>query len=300
MLSLETIAGILTKALITGALSEISKRGTKALVEYVLEQVRNDGLVVSKEDAKRVADLLSYQESFASILKAQFKTKNRRGICFIGPSGAGKTELWQDLTSKRSNIRRPTSERDYGQARFGSRIIKVVDTPGSQYHVNIDKEVYKHIETNKIDILVLVLAGGYLDTVDMPGLRRPGETTTYKTLPAFLSHNRYEEIQWLKELLVQSPPKKLTARHLMVVLNKMDHWYDSRHEVLDYYENKGPADSIKKAAAKFCRPDVQPSFHCVAARYNSFKGSPPCGNMSEELSISTRLILRTEILRRYL
>jgi len=275
------------------------KKGVKGIIELAEKQANLKKLDFTEDDEKIIREIFAEDSSFWKELVAQFKIVHRKGIAIVGPSGVGKTSLCHYLSGKRTVTLYSTEERKYETGRFNSRYVQIADTPGSYIHVNLKRESYDYIRKGDISILILRLGYGYLDTIGIQGFSRPGQRRSQiDTLEEYLNKTRQEEIEWLEDLLSGIPEIKKTIPYCMVVLNKMDHWHNEIDHVLPYYKTGTVREQIDEIVKKFCRQDVQASFHPIACTYNSFKGNAPNGRLSLESSLLSLHVLRAEIGRR--
>jgi hypothetical protein len=296
------LLAVVGKGLLTGAFSQVSRRGISGLADWVSSEVKRQGKVFRKDDRERLAELLSDQRSLQKALVAQFKTVRRRGVAIVGPSGSGKTSLFNYLRGK--DVIQPiasTSERVLHASRFGSRFVRVADTPGSTYQVNLTSETYSYLERSRIDVLVVMLCYGYLDTIGIQGLRRPGQRENSASVADYLAVGLSEELAWLQDLSGRLTGNQKPISYCMIVLNKMDQWSEDHRAVVKYYTKKNPMRAeIDQLVERVCRANTEPSFHPVACAYNSFKGQAPSGAMSAEACVLGLAVLRAEIRRRLL
>ena len=289
--------GALSLAAAKGIAGHAGKLTLAALVEIVGKHAGIEGQVLDPEQLKIVRRLLKEDNSWAKRAFAQFQTLKRKGVLIVGPSGAGKTALFNYLTGEpRIFPSGRTIKKQAGTRRFGSRIIQVIDTPGG-LHADLEKETYSFLEGGKAEILILVLANGFLDTASLPGFSRPGKGQ-FSTFTEYISEARNEELTWLRQgNVVQVPPKK-KFRYFLVVLNKMDLWANGVEEVLVQYKEGELGEAIQVVTSRWCAAGVQPSYHVVSTLYDSFLGMPPSGLLSATGSLRTLELLRAQI--RYL
>lgn len=288
------LIALATKSLLSGAFSQVSKRGIEGIVDWIEGE---KGGTLTAEEKSLTQRLLVGDDSLLQILTAQFKLSLRKGVAIVGPSGSGKTSLFNYLQGQ--SVIRPsasTSDRKHASARFGSRIIRITDTPGSHVHVDLRNETFKYIERGQINVLAIMLCYGCLDTVGLIGLKRPGRRSTLASLEKYLEACRREELDWLRDLGDHLSQVKKKIPYCMIILNKMDQWSELHDQVITYYREPGELrtqiDTIVQAA---CRSNVEPSFHPVACAYNSFKGNAPTGTMSAESCLLSLNILKEEI-----
>lgn len=285
------------KALLRGALGKVAQYGVRGIVDWAEEQAKSEGLVLSDVDKLRIVSIFSEDRSFWSALAAQFKTVRRRGIAIVGPSGGGKTSLCNFLCGRPIAPSHSTAERVGDETRFGARYIRVMDTPGSQFHVNLETETYQFVEEAKIDVLVVVLAYGYLDTIGIRDLRRPGMKKPYTSLERYLDRARREEVEWLQAFAERVEASNAKIPYCMVVINKMDHWWPP-DAVLKHYQKGKAKTAIESIVRQLCRKGAQASLHSIHCSYNSFKGAPPVGDLSTESALLTLSVLRAELAAR--
>jgi energy-coupling factor transporter ATP-binding protein EcfA2 len=293
------ILALIGKAIVNGTFSQIAKRGVDGIAGWVSEQAAAAGGQFTADDRRTLEALLSDRHSVFASVAAQFKTVKKEGLALVGPSGVGKTSLFNYLRGEA--VIAPiesTSERAVKSARFQTRYISVADTPGSKVHVNFRKETGRFVQSKPIDILVLMLAYGYLDTVGLTDLRRPGRRLPYETREEYVQAGRLEELEWIEEFTDRTTPPKRKIPYLLIVVNKMDQWLPELDAIVQYYDSGESAKRIAALTKHFCRTGVKPSFHPVACTYNSFKGRAPVGEMSAEAAVLSLAVLRGEITRR--
>jgi energy-coupling factor transporter ATP-binding protein EcfA2 len=293
------ILAILVKAVLSGTFSSIAKRGVDGIADWAAEQRAAVGQQFSDADRTLLKELLSDQRSVIAALTAQFKTVRRAGVAIIGPSGAGKSSLFNYLRGEAViQPQASTSQREARSARFRSRYVSVVDTPGSPFHVDFKRESVRAIDTKPVDVLVVMLAYGYLDTIGLTDLRRPGLRTVFPSREQYIEAARLEELDWLSDFAEKAIRPRRPIPYCMVVINKMDQWLSEQKAVMTYYEEPPVRKNINALVKKLCRSGVSPTFHPIACAYNSFKAQAPCGEMSAEASAITLAITRAEVLKR--
>lgn len=241
-----------------------------------------------------LADDSSIWDSFA----AQFKTVRRPGIALVGPSGAGKSSLFNYLAGKKPTHLALTAERVYESARFGGRYIQVTDTPGSEFQVNLKKETHDFVKSSKLDVLVILLGHGYLDTVGHSGLERPGKKGAYNSITEYRAATLQEEIDWLIDFGKKVIETKKKIAYCMVAINKLDLWESPPVEVLAYYRTLFTRPDIFEGIERLCKKNTKPSFHPIHCTYNSFKGSSPKGEYSIQSSALSLAVFRAELAQR--
>ncbi len=293
------ILGLLTKALLTGAFSQISKRGTQGIIDLVAEEAKQAGNIFLEQDRETTEKLLYGKNRFYDPILANLKLAQRKGIAIVGPSGVGKTSLFNFIAGK--PIIRPagsSSERKHDYTFIGPKKFLVTDTPGSLIQVNLAKETFEYIERGKINVLILVMCHGYLDTMGIHDLRRPGQREPANSIESYLIQSQREEIEWIEDFVTRAELMTRKIPYIMVAINKMDQWLNYQREVIRYYQEGKIRSHIDALAKKCCRLDTSPSFHPIACTYNSFKGSSPDGGMSAESALLTLAIFRAEIRQR--
>ncbi len=298
MIDVAYILALLSKGLVSGIGSFVAQKGLQGVNEWLKEAAKKDGRELTPQEFSWVEAMLASDK--AGFWKAQFKLTNRRGIAVIGPSGAGKTALWSHLTE--GQFVPPlvsTPERENKDVRFGARYVRVTDTPGSEWHVDIKDETYDFINQGDVDVLILVLANGYLDTTGLSGFRRPGSKTEIaSSLEGYHQHCLDEEAEWLDQLIAHIKEPKPRIPYLMVLINKIDQWIPQSSEVLEHYQVGPPSRKITEIANKLCPKGVGPTYHLGACTYDAFKGTAPLGAFSQTMSRISMKVLRTEIIQR--
>jgi energy-coupling factor transporter ATP-binding protein EcfA2 len=292
---------LISKALLSGAVSALSRRTVEGLLQWFSEQAEKNGKSLTKENEEQLRDLLEDDSSLWKALVAQLNLTQRNGICIVGPSGSGKTALFNAL-SGRQVVRptRSTSQRKRRAARYGLRYTLITDTPGSIYHVNIEQQTYEEIRRGRIAVLILVMSGGYLETVGAPALTRPGSKQVHSSVSGYLSSTRSEELSWLEDAANYIPEVRGKIPYFMVALNKMDLWMDRFEEVSARYTSGPIQEQLDKLAQQWCRSGVTPTYHPISCLYDSFYGCPPSGKMSAEASALSIQLFRAQIRLRLL
>lgn len=292
--------GVLTQALLKGAVTQIAKKGVDGVFEWAREEANRRNVAFTASDRDQLEKLLR-EAPLRDTLISQFLPVAQRGLAIVGPSGVGKTSLYNYLVGKSSlTPAYSTPERSAGRTRIGRRRVAVVDTPGSFVQVNLARETYEYIRGGKPSILLIMLAYGYLDTIGVPGLRRPGFASREESsVQDYLAKARDEELDWLRDLLQDEGNVKGKIPYCMIVVNKADQWSAQTDMVLDYYRAGKASKHIQAVVNKFCRTGTQPSFHVAATTYNSFKGTAPVAEWSAESAQLSLAILRAEIRYRW-
>jgi|GEM_PF-5897731 len=177
--------------------------------------------------------------SIGQSFMAQMRTTNRRGVLFVGPSGAGKTRLVDRIVG-RDLSSGSTVQYDKTPTRLGSQIVIMRDTVGSlsQYDFNI--ATIDNMLTGP-SVLVLVMANGFLDTQDMGLLERP-DWSSSPTYLEYLEYCKEEERRWIMSVLNGNHPHpERKADAFVLVANKVDQWISNSDSVRSKYLAEGHA-----------------------------------------------------------
>lgn len=253
----------------------------------------------------------------------------------IGPSGSGKTTLYDMLKRRDGSLalmaeasNRTTTHISHKRMRhFGAQFF---DTPGYQYKYkdsNLDPEMMSRLAKGKDDVLVLVFTGGRLlseeEIVDFssgtPVSRSQNQRKLLKSPEQFFEDVIEEEITWLEKLLDKcdfTPNRGFRA--LMIVINKMDTWYNKANEVFSYYQgglspslsnfdskshesnirakySERIASLISELACRFCVPGVVPTYHPLALRMKGWIDGSGIQIKTDRLMFASMRLLRLAI-----
>jgi energy-coupling factor transporter ATP-binding protein EcfA2 len=226
------------------------------------------------------------------------------GIVLVGPSGAGKSVIYNYLTkgiiepSKAS-----TGVREKRRSGGSGRLLSAhyVDTPGSMYHVALDKELYEYMRTKKPEIVAIVLAYGYLSNVDTRNalvFEVARGVKEYGSVPDYQKAGLYKEVEWLLQVSEKVPSTEFKSSSLMIIVNKQDLWGDCYDKVMSYYKSElgSIQEAIEKIRSSWCSNNCQPTFHSVAGLYDCFKEKmQPTASMSIKKAKHTLMVLRALI-----
>jgi hypothetical protein len=239
----------LLETALSAAVDDFMKESTHSLIHAFFDRVTQLSTNLGGTEKDRLLKLINEDESVLSALIAQLKRADRRGMLLLGPSGGGKTELFNALTNRISKERRSTIEVDDRFLRLGGKIRSVHDTMGQEDNLT---EMFTTISYYEPTTVVFVASYGYLDTVDTGDeLRRPPSSGIapppggcYATLPKYLKATREEEFWWLSVFtqFVARPKPNRRVRYIVLAVNKMDLWADKYDAVMDYYKNQKFAD----------------------------------------------------------
>jgi hypothetical protein len=282
-LALHSIAMAAAKA----AAAEAAKKGMDALVEWVIATAEKK-VRLSTADKDRIEMLLNQQNSLANIALANLMFTDRRGILFVGPSGAGKTKLITKLTG-RHYAKLATTRVDKYTTRFGPVIAAARDTPGQKSHYG---QTYASVAHYKPRVLVIVLANGYLDTrgtgtaLDLATPRKSFGDDFQSFRRAALDRER----EWLDVFHEWAPTPRTRVANVVAVVNKMDLWYSKSPSVLKRYR---AYDTLRDIVRKLARPGQHCLFTSVAADYDSFKDRvPPDAGFNKEAQEVSVILFR--------
>ncbi len=126
------IIGTVLAAAAQRAVVKLSTQGIDGLVGWLSREVRDQFEGFSYQDEKRLRSLLAGDQTRLGRLAAQFKFTDRRGVLFVGPSGAGKTALVDGLKGRGlTPIPRSTPDIRRFFLTIARRHIALRDTPGA-------------------------------------------------------------------------------------------------------------------------------------------------------------------------
>lgn len=267
---------------------------------------------LSEKETKEIEYLVKNGDLWSRI-RSQFKDTDRRGVMFIGPSGAGKTSVQSALIHGVVESLLPSTQGVQKRTiRLGSKMTKGCDTPGRIYH-NGGKAIAERLLTHTPiigetpRILCLVFADGYLHSEGEDNFERiieGGDKGTEKKIfndnkDEFINHTRDEEIRWVEYILeginlLNKKPDKL-INEVIIVVNKRELWDHRYDEVENRYTNN---PYLQELAHKLTnKRDI--NFFGVSAKYDSFRGGiwKSKAKWSVNHSEVSILLLRAQITR---
>jgi energy-coupling factor transporter ATP-binding protein EcfA2 len=276
----------LTKIASEAFAEKLATTATKTFVDQILRQL---SLKPTAREQKHLLNLLDDTaqswHTFENAV-AQMHLTDRRGIMFIGPSGAGKTTLMETL-SRRCLPEGSTSEVDTQFTLLARRITALHDTPGQ---IKYWTRVTDGLEQIKPTIIVLVLADGYLDNVSYKEKLYHPEfgpgASEYRKVNRYLEGARAFELKWLQSLadgLDDHQPKNV--KYCVLFINKMELWYPKTAQPYDGAAFKAVLD---KLASKVSRAGT--GFLSVhgSALYDGFKKKvSPVSQFGQEDSLAS-------------
>ena len=283
----------------------LAQKGAVLALDGVLSAIRQEGraqgLRLEAEELAKLRKLLADDSNVLAAVAAQFKTTARRGgVILAGPSGAGKTALFHYLTNEhRIAPLSATTESTHKSRRFGARIVRVRDTPGSSQHSNLKESLYDYIEKGAGSIVVVVLGCGYLDTTSLPGFSRPG-AGQYNTLREYVAAAKQTEVAWLRRAATITVDSKNRFSYMMVVQNKLDLRFENCDDRGLENLDEDTQTAIDELAKQWCRTGITPTIHPLSVVYDSFEGVPPSGEFSARKSLLTLEFFRAQLRLRLL
>ena len=153
------------------------------LVDWIVEYVKSQGEQLTAGEKRGLHALFNEDESYYGKLAARLPPADRRGFLIVGPSGGGKTSLFNAMTNLAAKADCSTIEIDTGFIQLGGKIRAIRETPGQFAYA---RDVWPSVKNYKPSMLIIVFADGYLDTVApaMPSFDPTiglGRTTTTST-----------------------------------------------------------------------------------------------------------------------
>jgi energy-coupling factor transporter ATP-binding protein EcfA2 len=317
------------KAAAKWAFNKAASHSTEELKKWIISEAKNDEHNLTEADFKTIDGLLSANRTFMDTIISVAKFWTNGGVTIVGPSGAGKSTLHEFLD--KGHLAEPgisTVGADTKNIRHQARKYRVTDTPGQVNNQERLLEASSAIDQESERVLVVVLSAGYLKTegmTDQDGnefiYKRPAKTEE-NNLANYLEICAVEEIEWLESITKRagklSPEKRF--RSIMIVLNKVDQWWDQQEHVNKYYRGvldvgavipdevkhlsyersqklKGALQNLKSSMAT---QGVEPTFHLVASAYDSLYNNPPNGSLSRQSALSSLIVFRGELRLRLL
>lgn len=286
---------------------------------------------MTDDDLKTLAGLLEANNTFFKTLFAMMFPYTFSGAICVGPSGAGKTSI-QNFFSEDRLV--PPTESTYKRfsnpVRYGAWTYQMTDTPGQHRFAEHRGEAFTAIRQGKEKVLMLVFSAGFLKTLGI--IDASGSEIKYKrpdrdpkgSLEEYLSDAIDEELDWMRTVKQQVPSLENNRfTYVMVIVNKLDQWYDTRNYVAAFYEgrllpeddqqnnnsltkhlNSERSKEFKKLLGEivnnWCIQGVNPTHHYVASQYDSLYGNAPSGEMSIEAAELSLRLLRAQVRARFL
>lgn len=209
-------------------------------------------------------------------------------ISFIGPSGAGKTTLLTRLSGEPAPDQTAMT-RDKIE-KVPTEIGRGWSFPGDPTHWNPEKRA----KLQGTDLIVVVLAYGYLDTVGLDAFARPvgkgkKKAPKFSTFEDYWAHCLGEEIAWVREETKALEQHRIGANNCVFVVNKMDHWVEDFKDVGDYYESH--REDINNFSQRVSLQG-HPRILCCASDYNPILFEAPSGHFSRQASELSIISLR--------
>ena len=108
---------------------------------------------------------------------------------------------------------------------------------------------------------------------------------TAPDLDAYRRATKREELEWLKLFVKFAKPPKRRVKYLLLIVSKVDLWYDDHDRVLKSYQTAGMKRYLDELAKKVAVPLAEFKIVTAAAEYDSFKGiHQPSAVFSKESS----------------
>ncbi|WP_425399384.1 hypothetical protein [Aeoliella sp.] len=321
---LETLGGFLGSLAMDAVVRKVKDDSVEALIEYISDEAKTQNIELTPRDLTTLVGLLSGSEQLIRSLVAKLIPTRFSGVTLCGASGSGKSSICHfyltgDLMSAGQAV--STHETLSKPARQGIWSYEITDTPGQYTDDQHAREAEREIEQGKKRVLQLVFAAGHLKTADgrLQDKQRPGHDPA-TDLVSLLTQTAEEEIEWIDKALKKVGPLGDGNKfdYLMIVINKMDLWFDYYDHVRSYYSGtlnaEPPAgasqhltvdrcnrlqDSLKALTGAWLKADRTPSLHCAASQCNVFEDEvrPAVG---QEAALQTMRLLRAETFRRFM
>lgn len=272
---------VLTQAASAGA-ARVGLAGADAILAAVREHAATQNIRLDDNDSARLTQALSYSDTpvtWFEHLGGMFRSD--RGVLILGPSGAGKTELFARLGGM------PPAEStvnvESARVRVGDVVAHVRDTPGDIDHIL--EHALDDIERGA-RIFLLVFAFGYLESRGVEPFRRPGVPRTIEPMPRYLDFCRKEETQWLQRILDTNRQPRRPCDRVIVVANKRDLWEEDVLNVERHYHGEmsagGHVRQLTDQLARRWSNRRHAEYLTLACDYNSMLGKGPSGDWSRE------------------
>lgn len=327
------------EAFVKGFVGAVGKEAAGQVIASLKELASNSpdkSFFLTQQEQKEIEHLIPYMSETAwqEIINkaiANVKMFHSNNVLLLGPTGAGKTQLYKYLTAEHGDSERSSGKSTKGQVRGYRQYLFYEDTPGSRTHSDIEKYAYSHAQEADKTVLAIILAGGRLENADLGGfyLPRTSQREKFKTLSEYIEAGLILERDYLADLeafLNIKRPQQSKVSYFMVIINKMDIWIDSYKNTLQYYQGQltedvsatGKSDvqvkynaalgkeiwgKIQNISRLLCKPGVSPTIHAVASTYASFpqkaedsqaQREPPSAKLSRDLAKMSRDVLQAE------
>jgi hypothetical protein len=250
---------------------ELAGIGTSTLIDWIVAYAGAHGQVLTGDERQQIEALLNEDKDAYSRITAQMQPADRRGILIVGPSGGGKTSLFNAMTNRTSKALKSSVEIDEDFIRLGGKVRAIRETPGQ---IQFGPHIYPAVQLYTPSTLILLVAYGYLDSIGTGDqLQRPLKSPK-PTLADFLNEARVEEIEWIKVFtaLADPPGPRRKVRHLLLAVNKMDLWGDEQADVMKYYHSD-PFPQLLEGLVKkgIAVRNLRPEVVSVSSFYDAFK-----------------------------
>ncbi len=187
--------------------------------------------MIEEETIKQVYELAKKQgwlDKLVSLLKKKHK------MLVLGPSGVGKTNLLQSLSTLTPEVihySRRTSDSTKSNLKIDDIPFEFIDTPGQVDHSSIRMKAIRE-SIGSLDAIINVVCYGYHEYARGKEQAFGADGTLNMN---YLEDNRAREIRALKEwseMLGGNAPYRL-----ITVITKADLWWDNKDDVFRHYEN---------------------------------------------------------------
>ncbi len=302
-------AEVVLEALVKGAASQAGKMAAERVIKAISELSSNSSggtpVILTDQEKATIERLIPYMSTSRwNIFIANLKLVHNNNVLLLGPTGAGKSRLYEflgedSLVSNESTDNDASTGRTKRKKAQGHRqYLYYIDTPGSRTHSDIERYAYSEVTSGSKTVVAIVLAGGRLENADLGGYYLPGaaQRERFTSLSQYIEAALVYERDYLADLEAwlasNSLPEKRVS-YFMVILNKMDIWLDNYQNTLDYYQgdlqSDQPASSTAGVSAKYtaklskeinqklnsicrhiCKDGIGPTFHGVASAYDAF------------------------------
>lgn len=335
-LSAEVVFGAFAKGFAGAVGKEAAVQIIAAIKETIRSQPAYSGFSLTQQEQNEIERLVPYMnetiwQKIVNTTIANVKLIHSNDILLLGPTGAGKTQLYKYLTGESGDSVSSSGESTKKQIRGYRQYLFYRDTPGSRTHSDVEKNAYSHAQEADKTVLAIILAGGRLENADLGGYYLPGaaQRKKFKTLSEYIEAGLVLERDYLADIegyLNKERPLQSKIAYCMIVINKMDIWIDNYKNTLQYYQGQLTEDvsatsgcdlKVKYSAALgkeiwekiqnisriICKPGINPTFHGVASTYASFpqktedtqaQREPPSARLSRDLAKMSRDVLQAE------
>jgi hypothetical protein len=295
---IQTLYTILQSDAAQRALQGLAAAGTQQLAQWIGQHAQKENIELPAEKADAISHLILSDPTFWEKLLTIFKPKDKRGILIVGPSGAGKTALINSLNNREDDDAESTVEIDPHLSLLAGRMAMVRDAPG-QIHYASKARLWEAVASIKPKILIVVVAGGYLDSKGTgDDLKRSDPSTTppfksYASLKDFLEATRREELTWLTTFKNLVQVSEQLVNYVVLIVNKKEIWLNEEKEILDLYRTGNFASELQELTKKIAVTGQQPQILSVTARYNAFKSQvPPVATFDRKAALSSIRLLK--------